>query len=312
MHRHRRTRWALAALAAVFAFGLFTVAGWAGDPQFDPITSSLAPDPVTGGGDVLYNVTYPYTGKGTLTHAEIRITHPADWTYAAPADPDVCQTTGATTLTCFRGATRAGDPPVNQAVRFTTGAVDSSEVRTVNSIFTFREQATQGDLGRIDFVSAPRADVQVVPVSNDHVSKCAAKNGETVSIPGAVSETDAMKITMRIPANAAALCSPVSAQELPPNDPSVDACPDGIVCTTEIAVVNAPLFTPANPITLNLEIFGKVKSWYKNGQLPAIAECSGPPGTASPDPCVLKPANISKGQRWTFLWSGDDPSYGGG
>jgi hypothetical protein len=313
MHKHRRTRWALGALAAVLAFGIFAVAGWAGDPQFDEITASLAPDPVTGGGDVLYTATYPYTGKGTLTRAEIRITFPADWTYAGPADPDVCQTTGPTTLTCVRATTRAGDPPVIQAVRFTTKAVDSDQLRTVNSIFTFREQATQGDQGRIDFVSAPDAEVHVVPVSNDHVSKCAAKNGETVSTPGAVTATDAMKITMAIPANAAALCSPVSALELPPGDPSVDACPEGIVCTTETAVVSGPLFTPANPIKLTLEIFGKVKSWYKNGQLPALAECTGPPGTANPDPCISgRPANLAKGQRWTFLWSGDDPSYGGG
>jgi hypothetical protein len=309
MHNHRRTRWALAALAAVLAFGLFTVAGWAGDPQFDPITSSLAPDPVTGGGDVLYNVTYPYTGNGTLTHAEIRITHPADWTFAAPADPNVCQTTGPTTLTCVRETTRKGDPPVTQAVRFTTGAVASSESRRVSSIFTFREQATQGDQGRVDFVSAPDADVQVVPVSNENISKCAHKNGETVSTPGAVTEADAMKITMAVPATTA-LCSPVSALELPPGDPAVDACPGDIVCTTETAVVSTPLFTPANPVRLILEIFGKVKTWYKNGLLPAIAKCTGP--TANPDPCISgNPTNIPKGQRWTFLWSGDDPSYGG-
>jgi hypothetical protein len=311
MHRHRRTRWALAALAAVLAFGMFTVAGWAGDPQFDEITSSLAPDPVTGGGDVLYNVTYPYTGKGTLTRAEIRITFPADWRYARPADPDVCQTTGPTTLTCVRGTTRAGDPPVTQAVRFTTGAVTSDESRTVSSIFTFREQATQGDQGRIDFVTAPDAEVDVVPVSNDNVSKCAAKNGETVSTPGAVTETDAMKITMAIPATTA-LCSPVSAVELPPGNPAVDACPGDIVCTTETAVVATPLFTPANPVTLTLEIFGKVKDWYKNGLLPALAKCTAP-GTANPDPCISgNPDNVGKGgQRWTFKWSGDDPSYGG-
>jgi hypothetical protein len=198
---------------------------------------------------------------------------------------------------------------VVQAVRFTTKAVDSNELRTVSSIFTFREQATQGDQGRIDFVSAPDAEVHVVPVSNDNVSKCVAK-GESVSTPGAVTEADAMKITLAIPANAAGLCSPVSALELPPGDPSVDACPGDIVCTTETAVVSAPLFTPANPIKLTLDVFVKVKTWYKNGQLPALADCTGPPGTADPDPCISgRPKG--QGQQWTFLWSGDDPSYGG-
>jgi hypothetical protein len=308
MHRHRRIRWGLGALVAILAFATFTVAGWAGDPQFDPITSSLAPNPVTEKGDVLYTATYPYTGKGTLTHAEIRITFPADWTYARPADPDVCQTTGPTTLTCVRGTTRAGDPPVVQAVRFTTGGA-APDPKTVSSIFTFREQATQGDQGRVDFVSAPVAAVKVVPVSNDNVSKCAGKNGETVSTPGAVTETDAMKISLTTPATTA-LCSPVSAVELPPGNPAVDACPEGIVCTTETAVVDAPLFTPTNPIKLVLEIYGKAKTWYKNGLLPAIANCTGP--TANPDPCISgNPTNVPKGQRWTFLWSGDDPSYGG-
>jgi hypothetical protein len=308
MYRHRRIRWGFGALVAVLAFATFTVAGWAGDPQFGEITASLAPNPVTENGDVLYTVTYPYTGKGSLTHAEIRITHPAELEYAAPADPDVCQETNPTTLTCFRGTTRAGDPPVVQAVRFTTGDA-APDPKTVSSIFTFREQATQGDQGRVDFVPAPGRAVQVVPESNDHIAKCARKNGETVSTPGAVTETDAMKILLTTPATTA-LCSPVSALELPPGDPAVDACPGDIVCTTETAVVDAPLFTPANPIKLVLEIFGKAKTWYKNGLLPAIANCTGP--TANPDPCISgNPTNVPKGQRWTFLWSGDDPSYGG-
>jgi hypothetical protein len=309
MHRHRRTRWALGALAAILAFVMFTVAGWAGDPQFDPPSASLAPDPVTGGGDVLYNVTFPYTGQQTLTRSEIRITFPADWDYAAPADPDVCNQSNPTTLICVRGTIRSGAPPVTQAVRFTTGEVDVETPRIVSSVFTFFEQASQGDKGRADSVSAD-AKVQVVPVSNDNVSKCAAKNGESVETPGAVTEADPMKITLAIPANAAALCSPVSALELPPGDPAVDACPGDIVCTTETAVVSAPLFTPANPIKLTLDVFVKVKTWYKNGQLPALADCTGPPGTADPDPCISERPK-GQGQRWTFLWSGDDPSYGG-
>jgi hypothetical protein len=310
MQQNRGARWALAAIAATFAFVLFAVAGWAGSPQFGPTTASLAPNPVTGGTDVLYNVTFPYADQSTLTRSEIRITFPADWTYAGPADPNVCQPTGPTSLTCARGAVRSGDPPVTQAVRFKTGAVAATTPRTVSAILTFHEQASQGDSGRADFVAAPDATVDVAPPSDNHVSKCAAKGGETVSTKPGISETNLLTTTMKVPSTGS-LCSPVSARELPPNDPSVDACPDGVECTTEIAITDAPLFTPANPVELIFDIYGKPKNWYKNGQLPAVGDCTGPPGTASPDPCISNRKNLAKGLRLTVLWSGDDPSWTG-
>jgi hypothetical protein len=309
MQKNRGARWVLAAIAATFAFVLFAVAGWAGSPQFDPRTASLAPHPVTGGTDVLYNVTFPYTGNSTLAHSEIRITFPADWAYAAPSDPNVCQTTGPTSLTCARGSLRRG--VVTQAVRFKTGPVAVTTPRTVSAILTYNEQETQGDNGRADFVTAPDATVNVSPPGDNNVSKCAAKGGETVSTKAGISETNALTTSMKVPSTAK-LCSPVSIQELPPNDPSVDACPDGVVCTTEIAITDAPLFTPAKPVELTFEIYGeKPKAWYKNGQLPAVADCTGPPGTASPDPCISGRKNLSKGLRLTVLWSGDDPSWAG-
>jgi hypothetical protein len=309
MYKIRKLRWALGALAATAAFAVFAVAGWAGDPAFGPRTATLAPDPVTGGTDVLYNVTFPYTGNSNLAHSEIRITFPADWTYAAPSDPNVCQTTGPTSLTCARGSLRAG--VVTQEVRFKTTAVAETTPRTVSAILTYNEQATQGDKGRIDFVTAPDATVNVKPPGDNDVSKCAAKNGETVSTKAGISETNALTTSMKVPATGK-LCSPVSIQELPPNDPSVDACPEGVVCTTEIAITDAPLFTPAKPVELTFEIYGeKPKAWYKNGQLPAVADCTGPPGTASPDPCISGRKNLSKGLRLTVLWSGNDPSWQG-
>jgi hypothetical protein len=309
MHPNRGARWALAAIAATSALVIFAVAGWAASPQFGPRTASLAPNPVTGGTDVLYSVTFPYIGSSTLARSEIRITFPADWTYAAPSDPNVCQTTGATSLTCARGSLRAG--VVTQEVRFKTTAVTVTTPRTVSAILTYSEQASQGDQGRADFVAAPDATVNVKPPGDNDVSKCAAKNGETVSTKAGISETNALATSMKVPATAK-LCSPVSIQELPPNDPSVDACPDGVECTTEIAITDAPLFTPAKPVELTFEIFGeKPKAWYKNGQLPAVPDCTGAPGTASPDPCISGRKNLANGLRLTVQWSGDDPSWQG-
>lgn len=310
MQHTRGARLALAALAAGTAFVIFAVAGWAGSPQFGPRTASLAPNPVTGGTDVLYNVTFPYLDGSSLTHAEIRITHPADWTFASPADPNVCQVKGPTSLTCGRGTVRKGDPPVTQEVRFKTSAVTVKTPRTVSAILTYNEQASQGDSGRADFITAPDATVDVKPAGDDDVSKCAAKNGETVATKAGISETNQLTTSMKVPSTAK-LCSPVSAQELPPNDPTVDACPEGKECTTEIAITNAPLFTTAKPIELTFEIFGKPKDWYKNGQLPAVPDCTGSPGTASPDPCISGRKNLSKGLRLTVLWSGNDPSWQG-
>lgn len=310
MHMNHRARWALAALIAVLAFISFTVAGWAGDPKFNPTSASLSP--VTGGEDVLYTATFPYIGSRTLTHPEVRITFPADWTYAAPADPNVCQLTSATSLTCVRQTVKPGDPPVTQAVRFKTTAVTTTVQRTVSSIFTYAEQASQGDNGRADNVAAPDAKVDVDPPNDNSISTCAAKNGGTVSTKQGVSETNKLTTTMILPATAA-LCSPASAKELPPNDPSVAACPPGVTCTAEIAITNAPLFTAAKPIKLIFEMIVKPKNWYKNGQLPAVPNCKVMGGgTADPDPCITKQENLSKGgQRLTVNWSGLDPRWTG-
>ena len=305
MKQQRGIRWALGTVVAIAGFVTFTVAGWAGDPQFGTIESSLAPAPaVTGGGDVLYTVTYPYTGRATLTHSVVEITFPAGWTFAAPAAPNVCVQATSTTVRCDRGSIGSGDPPVVQAVRFTTPEALAATPREVKSILTFKESGSDQNKSHVDSVDAPAATVNVVPPSDNHVSKCAAKGGATVGTKSGISETNGLTTTINVPPTTG-LCSPVSAQEFPPQDPAVTACP---TCTTEVSVTATPLFSAANPIELVFEIYGKPKTWFKNGV--PVPACTGP--GATPDPCISQRSNIGKGLRLKVLTSGNDPSWEGG
>jgi hypothetical protein len=308
MQKQREIRWALGALVAVVAFISFTVAGWAGDPQFGTTEASLAPAGVTGGSDVLYTATFPYQGRQTLTHGEVVITFPADWTYATPSAPDVCTQTSATTLRCDRETLRPGDPPVTQAVRFTTPTALTPQLgKQVSSFFTYDEGGSDQDRGRSDRALAPDQFVDVLPPSDNHTSKCASKNGDTVATKGGISETNALSTAIVVPSTTA-LCSPVSVQEFPLGAPA-SACPEGVDCTTGVSVTSTPLYTTGNPIKLIFEVYGKPKSWFKDGVL--VPPCTGAAGTASPDPCISGRSNISKGLRLTVLSSGNDPSWEG-
>jgi hypothetical protein len=311
MRTNRGIRWTLGIVAALALAGAFAVTGWARDPVFGAKSSSLAPNPVEGGSDVLYTASATFQGNNTLTHGEWRITFPSTFTYAAPADPDVCTQTGTTattiTLTCDRGTIRPGDPPLTQAVRFTTPVVSGDTDFVVTAFFTYDDQSPSPNRGRADQIDVDPAKVTVKPALDDNfAAKCAAKAGETVATVGGVSATNALTTTMNVPATAA-LCSPVSLQEFPAGTQSVSFCPTRVKCTTEISVTSAPLFSIEEPITLIFEIYGKPKTWYKNGV--PVLDCTGP--GATPDPCISERMDMGNFTRLTVLWSGVDPSWEG-
>jgi hypothetical protein len=311
----------IAVVAATMALGVLAVAGWAGDPNFDPPTASGGPNPVTGGGDILYTVEFKYDGEmnhQALQHVRVAIDLPAGWTYAPPseedptADPDVCTLTGST-LICERGAIRPG-AVVTQKVKLRTGVVSALVTRTVKSRLTFDERDSDGSpgSGRTDNIPAPDVDVQVLPLTDNHFRTCADRDGDNVSTKLGASAANPLTTEMLIPGTTD-LCSPVSTQELPADDPTVDACPEGVKCTTAIGITAAPQFDAADPITLTFSIYGVAKNipWYKNAQLPAVPACSGDAGQASPDPCVDSRSKSSKVTELVVLWSGNDPSWQG-
>jgi hypothetical protein len=248
----------------------------------------------------------------------VQIELPSDWTYDPAneedptADPDLCTLTGST-LTCERGAIRPG-AVVTQKVKLRTGAVSTISTRTVKSRLTFDERDSDGSpgSGRIDNIPAPDVQVQVLPVTNDHFRTCADRNGDNVSTKLGASAANALTTAMSVPGTTD-LCSPVSTQELPADDPTVDACPEGVTCTTPIGITDAPQFEATDPITLTFSIYGVQKNipWYKNAQLPAVPACSGDPGEASPDPCVEDRSKSGKVVELVVLWSGNDPSWQG-
>jgi hypothetical protein len=323
MLNKRSIRW-LSGLAGAFALcGGFVVSGLAGTPAFGTVQSGLAPEVVITGTDVLYTVSFPYLGKQTLVKGEIRITFPADWSFAPPNDPNtappaspnVCAPAtspdpATKLLSCIRGTIRPGDPIV-QEVRFRTGAV--ADGKTVSSLLTFDEGGSDQDTGRSDIIRTPLPDASVDVVLTDddrRAGKCGDPDGYEMSTKQGISETNKMTTKMILPANpdSTAICSPAFARELPVG--SIDACPDTVVCTTEIAITGAPQFQ--KPITLIFDIFGKPKDFYKTGLdgVPTLV----PPCTRTnpPDPCLSNKGNIKDGTRWTINWSGNDPSWTGG
>ena len=314
MLNKRSIRW-LSGFAGVLALcGAFVMSGLAGTPAFGTITSKLAPEVVVTGTDVLYTVTFPYEGSQTLVASEIRITFPTDWSYEAAA-PDVCteadpQTTPKT-LTCLRGTIRAGDPPIVQEVRFQTGTV--ANAKQVDSLLTF-DEGPDRDVGRSDIIKADPAFVDVVGTADDRrAGKCGNTNGDEVATKQGISASNKMTTKLILPANpdSSALCSPAFAKELPVGS-IAGTCPTTVVCTTEIAITDAPQFLPTNPITLVFDIYGKPKNLYKtglNGVPTLVPPCT---GATPPDPCVSNKGNIRDGTRWTIKWSGNDPSWTGG
>lgn len=324
MLKKRSIRWLSGLAGALILCGGFVVSGLAGTPAFGTVESGLAPEVVITGTDVLYTVSFPYLGKQTLVNGEIRITFPADWSFAPegdpntapPAKPNVCAPAtspdpATKLLTCVRGTIRAGDPPIVQEVRFRTGAVGDG--KTVSSLLTFDEGGSDQDTGRSDIIRAiPDASVDVVLAGDDRrAGKCGDPDGDEVSTKQGISVDNQMTTKMILPANpdSTALCSPAFAKELAFG--TVNACPQNVVCTTEIAITEAPQFLPTKPITLIFDIFGKPKDIYKtglNGVPTLVPPCT---RTAPPDPCVSNKGNIKDGTRWTINWSGNDPSWQG-
>ncbi|HKH29666.1 MAG TPA: hypothetical protein VKA45_01310, partial [Gaiellaceae bacterium] len=302
----------------------FVVSGLAGTPAFGTVESELAPEVVIAGTDVLYTVSFPYLGKQTLVKGEIRITFPADWSFAPPNDPNtappaspnVCAPAtspdpATKLLSCIRGTIRPGDPIV-QEVRFRTGAV--ADGKKVTSVLTFDEGGSDQDTGRSDIIPADPASVDVVLAGDDRrAGKCGDPDGDEVSTKQGISVDNQMTTKMILPANPdkAAICSPAFAREEPAGS-IAGVCPTTVVCTTEIAITGAPQFLRTKPITLIFDIYGKPKDLYKTGLTggPTLV----PPCTRTnpPDPCVSKKSNITDGTRWTINWSGNDPSWTGG
>jgi len=325
MLKKRSIRWLSGLAGALVLCGGFVVSGLAGTPAFGMVESGLAPEVVTAGTDVLYTVSFPYLGKQTLVNGQVRITFPADWSFAPagdpnpapPAAPNVCSESTSPSpetklLTCVRGTIRAGDPTIVQEVRFQTGAAGDRKV--VTSLLTFDEGGSDQDTGRSDIVNADPAFVDVVLAGDDRrAGKCGNPNGDEVSTKQGISVDNQMTTKMILPANPdkAAICSPAFAREEPAGS-IAGVCPTTVVCTTEIAITGAPQFLRTKPITLIFDIYGKPKDLYKTGLTggPTLV----PPCTRTnpPDPCVSKKSNITDGTRWTINWSGNDPSWTGG
>jgi hypothetical protein len=300
-------RISIVVLCGFMAAAVFAVLTRAGNPRFDQIQTSLAPNPVTAGGNVLYKAQWHYIDNQTLTHPQVEITVPAGWTLVSPSDPTGCTQSG-TLITCPRDTIRTGDY-VRQTVELTT--TPPLGTQTVTSRLGFYEGPINP--GRIQRVQAPDASTLVISsdpsVEPNRAGKC-VDNGETVSTATGVGGSN----TTATGPPATDLCTPISIVENARSSSSEACLPAPYQCVEDIVETNAPFVSTTNPIPLTITFYGTGLNnlpliFTSLTRQTTVAQCTG--AGASPDPCYTGHVARQRSVTWSLRWSGADPTWTG-
>jgi uncharacterized repeat protein (TIGR01451 family) len=251
---------------------------------------SSAPQPVTAGEPVRFVTAVSNTSPATITHVELTLPMPAGLTVESAETSAGSCTTAANQAHCVVGTLTSGS-----AAQVTVIARTSSpSVVPVTAMWSAVN--TRGDTH--DFPTT--VSTTIAPPSPDHVAGYVEPSGDTLTTdPGTGATTSNPQVTTAaIPGSAHGTTATLS--ESNASDPN-DGCAPSRTCFGQISTIAIEqTFTPGNPLRFaflldKTEIPKRTKPstipMYHDGV--SVPNCTGSPGVASPDPCVVSRTKLS-------------------
>ena len=283
----RPSRWIIV-LAALAATAL-TAPAAAGSEATISATLTAGPDPVTVGHTAAFTTTFTNTGPVGVHDVELRLDIPDGSTFlqSIPGDAN-CVLEHGHTVECKFGAVDPGgeiDLSVLVTAPGTTGPITA----------TAHWGAEHAD------PQFPTASIDVVPPSADALSEWALPAGDTVTTdPGTgATKTNPQVTTADVPATDIGTATELSEA----NAAAGQFCAPYATCFGQVSTITiGQTFSPGDPLRFSFlldksELPKKIKikkiPMYHDGV--AVADCTGSPGVASPDPCVVSRTKLKKG-----------------
>jgi len=251
---------------------------------------SSAPQPVTAGEPVRYVTALANNGPATITRAALTLPMPSGLTAeSAEASTGSCATASAQ-VHCMVGTLASGRTAQVTVIARTSnpGVVSATAMWTAVS-------------GRGDTHEFPAtASTTIAAPSADNVAGFVPPSGDTLTTdPGTGATASNPQVTSAmIPATADG--TPAALSESNASEPS-DVCAPSATCFGQISTITIEqTFSPGNPLRFGFlldksEIPKQTKvnaiPIYHDGVL--VANCTGSPGVASPDPCVVSRTKLA-------------------
>lgn len=259
-------------------------------PPAATVSLSSAPEPVTAGEPVRYVTALSDTGPATITHAALSLPMPSGLTVeSAEASTGSC-TTASDQVHCTIGTLAAGSAAQVTVIARTSNPGTVS----VTAIWT----AVNGRGDTHDFPVT--VSTTVAAPSADHVAGFVPPAGDTLTTdPGTgATASNPQVTTATIPATADG--TPAALSESNASGPS-DGCGPSATCFGQVSTITIEqTFSPGLPLRFGFlldksEIPKQAKvntiPMYHDGVL--VANCTGSPGVASPDPCVVSRTKLA-------------------
>lgn len=283
----RPSRWIIV-LAALAATAL-TAPAAAGSEATISATLTAGPDPVTVGQTAALATTFRNSGPVGVHDVELRLEIPdGSFLQMIPADAN-CVLEHGHTVECKFGAVGPGGE-IDLAVLITAPNTPGSIAATAHW------GAEHAD------PQFPTATIAVVPQSADALSAWALPAGDTVTTdPGAgATNTNPQVTTAEVPATDIGTSTELSESDAA--GPG-DACGPYATCFGQISTITiGQTFSPGDPLRLSFVLDkSEIPKHTKIKKIPmfhdgvAVPNCTGYPGVASPDPCVVSRKKLKKG-----------------
>jgi hypothetical protein len=255
------------------------------------VTISHAPDPVTSSRDVGYTTRFTNQSQNTLTHVAVSVPAPVGGAAVLGLPSAACSVKGSAVVCAFGSIASGATVTATIVLRApaATGPFTTNASWSVDESFNDQPKP---DPHRDTFTATDTTNVQAP--SQDAVSEYVLPSGDTLTTnPGTgATGTNSQVTTVVVPPTP--LGVPAAAAEVDATGPA-DSCGPAADCFGQVSIVTvvAPPFPVDGPLKLVFDLDaseippGTHTSdipMYHNGVL--VADCTGAPGVASPDPCV--------------------------
>jgi uncharacterized repeat protein (TIGR01451 family) len=282
-----RLRRPIIILAALVATAL-TAPIAAGSDATVSATLTGAPDPVTVGHTAAFTTTFTNTGPVSVHDVELRLEVPDGATFVQAIPGDDCVLEHDHTVECDFGILNPGGE-IDLTVLMTAPSTPGS--MTVNAHWGAEHADPQ----------YPTASIGVVPQSPNDLSEWVLPAGATVTTdPGTGATTQNPQVTTAaVPATDIGTSTELSETDAAPGQ----FCAPYGICFGQVSTITiGSTFDPGNPLRF-VFVFDKseIPKKVKIKKIPmyhdsvAVANCTGAPGVASPDPCVVSRTKLKKG-----------------
>ncbi len=274
----------LALAAAGVALGVPSASGGVDSPT---VTATLADDPstpITVGEPVRYLTTLVDNGPATINHVQVALPLPAGMSVVSAVTSAGTCTTHTGEADCSIGTLNAGQSAQVSVVART------SQTGTFSVTASWSSDNDQNDPHDYSATTS----TTVVERTRDDVNGYIPPSGGTLTTdPGTgATSSNPQVTTATVPATQDG--TPAELAESDAAGPS-DACGPSATCFGQISTITiGHTFSPGTPLRFVFVLDkSEIPPGTKIAKIPmfhdgiAVPNCSGPAGTASPDPCVL-------------------------